>query len=59
MNPLPTSVSLLDRLEVAGPDTSDWCQLQGSLSTGLLYHAFGVRRWRWYEPRGVSPRTLG
>jgi DNA-directed RNA polymerase specialized sigma24 family protein len=25
----PTSVSLLDRLEAAGPDASDWNRLQG------------------------------
>ena len=29
MNPIPTSVSLLDRLKVAQPDASDWNRLQG------------------------------
>jgi RNA polymerase sigma-70 factor (ECF subfamily) len=29
MNPVPTSVSLLDRLKVAGPDAADWNRLQG------------------------------
>src|SRR6516225_11290209 len=28
MNPVPTSVSLLDRLKVARPDASDWNRLQ-------------------------------
>jgi RNA polymerase sigma-70 factor (ECF subfamily) len=29
MNPVPTSVSLLDRLKAARPDASDWHRLQG------------------------------
>src|ERR1700722_4236596 len=29
MNPVPTSVSLLDRLKLARPDASDWGRLQG------------------------------
>jgi hypothetical protein len=29
MNPVPTSISLLDRLKFARPDTSDWRRLQG------------------------------
>lgn len=29
MNPVPTSVRLLDRLELARPDASDWDLLQG------------------------------
>lgn len=29
MNPVPTSVRLLDRLELARPDASDWDLRQG------------------------------
>ncbi len=38
MNPVPTSVSLLDRLKVARPDASDWHRLQG------IYLPL-IRRW--------------
>ena len=38
MNPVPTSVSLLDRLRVARPDASDWDRLQG------IYLPL-IRRW--------------
>lgn len=38
MNPTPTSVSLLDRLKVAGPEDSDWHRLQG------IYLPL-IRRW--------------
>src|SRR5262245_23421321 len=38
MNPVPTSVSLLDRLKLARPDASDWGRLQGS------YRPL-IRRW--------------
>ena len=38
MNPIPTSVSLLDRLKVARPDASDWNRLQG------IYLPL-IRRW--------------
>src|SRR5262249_20429597 len=38
MNPVPTSVSLLDRLKLARPDASDWGRLQG------IYLPL-IRRW--------------
>jgi RNA polymerase sigma-70 factor, ECF subfamily len=38
MNPVPTSVSLLDRLKLARPDASDWDRLQG------IYLPL-IRRW--------------
>jgi RNA polymerase sigma-70 factor, ECF subfamily len=38
MNPVPTSVSLLDRLNLARPDVSDWHRLQG------VYLPL-IRRW--------------
>src|SRR5690242_11689287 len=38
MYPVPTSVSLLDRLKLARPDASDWDRLQG------IYLPL-IRRW--------------